>query len=182
MLFGLISDSHGEGAAVLAVGNIFQQRQVKRILHLGDDYQDILFLQDLGIAVLAVPGLYCPEYRDPTIPNRRRERLAGLTVLMTHSPKISPYDLPGDGDPQDLARTVDLVLYGHTHIPRVHRQDGIWWINPGHLKAADNRGWPPSYGLLEITPPTVAVSLLTLATGETLTEHSWTLPPPQGRS
>lgn len=172
MLLGLISDSHGDGAAIQAVAAIFRREQVDKILHLGDDYEDILFLQDEPMEVVAVPGLYCPAYRDPAIPNRRREEIAGVSLLLTHSPKRSPFDQPGDGDPQELAQQVDLVLYGHTHIPKIHRDNGVWWINPGHLKASDNRGWPPSYGLLRLTPPSIAVQILALKTGEVLFDYS----------
>lgn len=28
---------------------------------------------------------------------------------------------------------VDAVLYGHTHIPQVEREDGVLWFNPGSV-------------------------------------------------
>ncbi|MGQ9920639.1 MAG: metallophosphoesterase family protein [Desulfobacca sp.] len=171
MLLGLISDSHGDDEAIQAVTAIFHRAQVDKIFHLGDDYEDILFFQDEPLDVVAVPGLYCPAYRDPAIPNRRREEIAGVSLLLTHSPKVSPYDQPGDGDPQQLAQQVDLVLYGHTHIPKIHQVNGVWWINPGHLKASDNRGWPPSYGLLRLEPPTVVVQIVALSTGEIILDY-----------
>lgn len=175
MLLGLMSDSHGDGAAIQAVAAIFRKEQVDKILHLGDDYEDLIFFQDEPLEVVAVPGLYCPAYRDPTIPNRRLEEIAGLRLLLTHSPRRSPYDQPGDGDPEELARQVDLVLYGHTHIPKIHRHHGAWWINPGHLKAVDNRGWPQSFGLLRLTPPRVEVSIVALKTQEVLLDYTLTV-------
>jgi len=172
MLLGLISDSHGDGAAIQQAAAAFRQARVDIILHLGDDYEDILFLQDEPIPVLAVPGLYCPAYRDPAIPNRRREELAGVKMLLTHSPKISPYDLPGDGDPQELAQQVDLVLYGHTHVPQVSQDRRVWWINPGHLRAYDQRGWPQTFGLLRLQPPRVKVEIITLVSRDVLIDRT----------
>ncbi len=171
MLLGLISDSHGDGAAILAAAAVFRRRQVAKIIHLGDDYEDILFLQDEPQEVVAVPGLYCPAYRDPAVPNRRRLEIDGLRLLLTHSPKRSPHDRPGDGDPEELAREVDLVLYGHTHIPKVHQHNDAWWINPGHLKAFDNRGWPQSYGLLDIAENQVTVQIVALKSGDILLDY-----------
>lgn len=175
MLLGLVSDSHGEGAAILAVAGIFRREQVDKILHLGDDYEDILFFQDEPCEVVAVPGLYCPEYRNPAIANRRQEEMNGVRLLLTHSPKRSPYDLREDGDPEDLARQVDLVLYGHTHIPKIHRHNGVWWINPGHLKAIDQRGWPQSYALLSLLPPKVEVKIIALTSQEILFNYTLSL-------
>jgi predicted phosphodiesterase len=93
---------------------------------------------------------------------------------MTHSPEISKFDQPGDLDPEEKAQ-VDIVLYGHTHIPKIQEKQGVLWVNPGHLKAHDRRGYPLSYALLHLTPPTVDVRILTLATGQTLLNTVFTL-------
>lgn len=38
----------------------------------------------------------------------------------------------------------DIVLYGHTHIPRAERLDGIWFLCPGSIREG-------SYGIVDIT-------------------------------
>jgi putative phosphoesterase len=182
VLLGLMSDTHGNGEAILKVAAIFRHHHVAKIIHLGDDYEDVLFLQDEPVEVMAVPGLYCAAYRDPAIPNRRLVEMAGVRLLLTHSPKVSPYDLRGDGDPQALGKEVDLVLFGHTHRPQVFCQDGVWWINPGHLKAHDNRGCAPSYGLLRLGPSEVAVQIIALKEQEILVDYTMPLKRPRPRS
>ncbi len=167
MLLGIVSDTHGNVAAIQAVAELFQGARVDQVLHLGDDYQDILFLEATGLKVLAVPGLYCPEYRDPTVPNRRLENLAGVRILMTHSPEISKFDQPGDLDPDGASMAADIVVYGHTHVPRIQEQAGVLWVNPGHLKAHDRRGYPLTYALMNLRPPTVDICIMELATGQT---------------
>lgn len=174
MLLGILSDTHGNVEAIQDVTCHFLAAKVDQVLHLGDDYQDILFFEASNLAVLAVPGLYCPEYRDPTIPNRRIENLGGVKILMTHSPEISKFDQPGDLDPEGKA-PVDIVLYGHTHAPSIKEKQGILWVNPGHLKAHDRRGYPLSYALMHLTPPIVDVRILSLATGQTLLNTVFTL-------
>lgn len=175
MLLGIVSDTHGNVEAIQAVADRFLVAQVDQVLHLGDDYLDILFLEAENLKVLAVPGLYCPEYRDPTIPNRRIENLAGVRILMSHTAEASKFDQTGDLDPESAIKEVDIVLYGHTHIPSIWKQEGVLWVNPGHLKAHDRRGYPLSYALMHLAPPTVDVRIVALATGQTLFNTVFTL-------
>jgi uncharacterized protein len=168
MLLGILSDSHGNLEAIQKVADCFLAAKVQQVLHLGDDYLDILFFEAANLKALAVPGLYCPEYRDPTIPNRRIENLSGVKIMMTHSPEASKFDQPGDLDPAGASVDVDIVLYGHTHIPSIQEKQGVLWVNPGHLKAHDRRGYPLSYALMHLTPPTIAVRIVALATGQTI--------------
>jgi len=168
MLLGILSDTHGNVESIQQVTGRFLAAKVHQVLHLGDDYLDTLFLEAANLKVLAVPGLYCPEYRDPTIPNRRLENLAGVSILMTHSPEATKFDQPGDLDPEGVPVDVDVVLYGHTHVPSIQEKQGVLWVNPGHLKAHDRRGYPLSYALMLLAPPTVDVKVVSLATGQTL--------------
>lgn len=168
MLLGVVSDTHGNVPAIQAVADRFRRAAVDQVLHLGDDYLDILFFEAAHLKVVAVPGLYCQEYRDPTIPNRRLENLAGVTFLMTHTPELSKFDLPGDLNPASWPEEVDVVLYGHTHIPGIVERQGVWWVNPGHLKAHDRRGHPLSYAFIRLDPPAVDVRIVGLNTGQTL--------------
>ena len=174
MLLGVLSDSHGNAEAIQEVAHRFIKAKVNLVLHLGDDYLDMLFFEAANLKVLAVPGLYCPEYRDPTIPNRRIENLAGVKIMMTHSPEASKFDQPGDLNPEDNPQ-VDIILYGHTHIPGIQEKDGVLWVNPGHLKAHDRRGYPLSYALMHLAPLKVDVHILSLATGQILFNTSFTL-------
>jgi uncharacterized protein len=174
MRLGILSDTHGNTAAIQDVTCHFMAAKVDLVLHLGDDYLDLLFFEAAPLKVLAVPGLYCPEYRDPTIPNRRIENLAGVRIMMTHSPEASRFDQPGDLDPQGNAQ-VDIILHGHTHIPCIQEKARVLWVNPGHLKANDRRGHPMSYALMDLRPPKVEVRILALATGQTLMSMVYTL-------
>jgi uncharacterized protein len=174
MLLGILSDTHGNLEAIQEVATRFRAAQVDQVLHLGDDYLDILFLEAANLKVLAVPGLYCPEYRDPTIPNRRIENLAGVNILMMHTLEASKFDQPGDWDLIERDQ-VNIILYGHTHVPDIREEEGVLWVNPGHLKAHDRRGYPLSYALMHLTPPTVDVRIVSLATGQILYRTVFTL-------
>lgn len=51
--------------------------------------------------------------------------------------------------PDDLPENVDLVLHGHTHVPRNERIGDVRFLNPGCV-TRPNRGAPPSVAFLEV--------------------------------
>ncbi len=168
MLVAVVSDTHGnrEGMDFLAVR--LQALSVKTVLHLGDDYRDTRVLSRAGFEVLAVPGVYCPEYAKAKVENRRIVELAGVKMLLTHTPRRHRLDRPGDPDPEAPPPGVKLVLYGHTHIPALEERQGVWWLNPGHLRNWPERGYPATFALLGLSAPGVAVTIRHLEDEEVL--------------
>lgn len=68
---------------------------------------------------------------------------------------------------KDLGRLVsrgrelgaDLVVFGHTHLPVVHREEGIILFNPGSLSATRCYG-TPSYGLVELSATVIKPEII----------------------
>jgi predicted phosphodiesterase len=71
---------------------------------------------------------------------------------MTHTRQKHQNDLETDLDPEEVvrSRSVHVVLYGHTHEPAVTTSQGVWFINPGHLKRHDKKNHPPSFALVDL--------------------------------
>jgi putative phosphoesterase len=61
----------------------------------------------------------------------------GLKFRLVHIPPESPPD------------GVDVVLHGHTHVPRNEKRRGVLFLNPGCV-TRPNRGSPRSVAWLEI--------------------------------
>jgi putative phosphoesterase len=171
MLVAVVSDTHGnrEGMDLLAVR--LKAFKVNTVLHLGDDYKDVQALTGAGLEVLAVPGVFCPEYAGAEPPNRYVVKLAGVKMLLTHTPQRHRADRPGDLDPEAPPPGVKLVLYGHTHTPALKARQGVWWLNPGHLRAHPDKGHPASFALLRLSPKGVRVAIRRLEDGEVLLER-----------
>jgi putative phosphoesterase len=176
MLVGVVSDTHGNREGMLLLAKRLKFLGVEILLHLGDDYQDLATLAQAGLEVLGVPGLYCPEYRNPDLPNRRVVELGGIKFLLTHTETRTAYDSPDDLDPEVACYEVDAVLYAHTHVPKLDKRQGVAWINPGHLRHRADRGHPPSFAVLHISPQELKVQVLQLVDGLPILEKNFRVP------
>ena len=152
MKIGVVSDSHGEIENLIKIGKwLVDKQNVEVIVHLGDDYDDALVLENLGVRILKVPGVFSKYYQDEEISNRIVETFNGRKVLITHTECSHEKDLSKDIKPEILVskKAVDIVLYGHTHIPRIEQRRGILFVNPGHLKTQDKKGYPPTSAVID---------------------------------
>lgn len=124
------------------------------LCHLGDDEEDILAAEvPEGIEVHWVPGVFSPRYLDPGTRRRLILEVAGWKVLLTHSLFRHERDLPEEPDPTAWAREqgARIILYGHSHVPEVKVEGGVMLLNPGHLKDEDKKGYPPTFGLVDLS-------------------------------
>jgi len=106
------------------------------IWHLGDVCEPTITrdLEAIGPPLTVVRG-NCDWNEDwPLIVNLTRE---GLNLRLVHIPPENP--------PHD----VDVVLHGHTHVPRNEKRRGVLFLNPGCV-TRPNRGAPRSVAWLEI--------------------------------
>ena len=171
MKIGVVSDSHGHVDNLRRTVKTMNEAGIEVIVHLGDDYDDVKALSNQeGTTIIQVPGVFSTYYQDPGIPNRVIEEWERVRVLLTHTPEVHKNDLPADLDPAAVVARgeVRLVLSGHSHIPEVKEERGVVWVNPGHLKDDDKKGYPPTYALLEITDTEIRVRIVDLNAGQEL--------------
>lgn len=175
MKVAVFSDSHGNVDYLKNVISWLREKGVDLIIHLGDDFDDADIFKDTGIKLIRVPGVFSHYYQDPAIPNRLVETLEGWRVLITHTSSSHSHDRPEDLKPEDLLakQEIDIMLYGHTHIPKVEKVEGILWINPGHGKTDDKKGYPPSFALLELKGNRAYVKTINMLTYELMGSYDF---------
>lgn len=117
---GLISDTHGlvrpEALAAL--------RGVDRIVHAGD-IGSLAVLTALE-AIAPVTAIRGNIDRDPwagDLPETAWVELAGHTLYVLHDVKALDLDPAAAG--------VDVVIAGHSHQPRIAKNNGVLYVNPG---------------------------------------------------
>jgi len=172
MLVMVMSDTHGELDNLKSILPRIREINPDLVVHLGDNYEDAELLRDFPL--LRVPGVYESYYSKPEVPNRIILNLSGWLSLLTHSHLRHENDLPWDPDPQDLVRrkAVDLIIHGHTHIPRAELIEGVVYINPGHMKKEDKKGYPPTFSVIEAEEE-LKVRIIELS-GRVMLEKSFT--------
>lgn len=178
MKIGVISDSHGNVDAVEHLVQWFTHNKCKKIIHLGDDWDDISIQiqkdskksspkeEKKQIEIIKVPGVFSDYYKDSKIPNRLVFEFEEWKVLLTHTQKSHKNDLPKDLKPEALIKSkeVEVILYGHTHIPLIDRKEGVIYINPGHLNTSDKRGHPMSFAIIEFEKGFLSVKIVDFKT------------------
>ena len=170
---GVVSDTHKHIVNLSKALDFLKTQGVDTIIHLGDDYTDIDELAERNI--VRVPGVFSDAYQDDKIQNRRVENYAGWRFLLSHTISSHPNDLPDDPKPEELIKDqkVQVVLYGHTHVPEIKQDRRVIFVNPGHLKNEDKRGFPPTFGYIELTIDGILVRIYELRDGSILKEEKF---------
>ena len=120
MLLGLISDTHG----LLRPEALAALHGVDQILHAGDiGAPEILPALSKIAPVTAIRGNVDtqPCFRD--LPETELLEIEGAAIYMLHD--HARLDLKPE------AAGISAVIYGHSHQPKIEKQNGVLYINPG---------------------------------------------------
>jgi uncharacterized protein len=111
-------------------------RDADEIWHLGDvcELGVLQTIETFGPAVTVVRGNCDGNFDWPPMVDLKRN---GIRFRLVHVP------------PDNAPENIDVVLHGHTHVPRNERVGGVRFLNPGCV-TRPNRGAPPSVAFLEI--------------------------------
>lgn len=164
MIAGVVSDTHlprfGRTLPP-ALEHGLRAAGVELILHLGD-FTAPFALELLGAIapVEAVAGNNDSRELAARLGTRRVLDLDGIRVGMTHG-HLGPGRTTRERAINEFdGESLDVLLFGHSHIPLVERRDSTWLMNPG--SPTDRRGQPLfSYGLLTIADGAASVELRT---------------------
>jgi len=140
-IIGVLSDTHDQVHHLVRVIDFFNRARVQMVIHCGDwvspftlvhykklqaplygvfgnndgdRFRHVLYAQKLGLSI---------TYEDQILVVSRW----GKNMVVYH------------GDYLEIVtalikcRDYDAVLYGHTHVPKVERADGVLAVNPGTL-------------------------------------------------
>ena len=149
-VFGIISDTHG----LLRPEALRALRGSDRILHAGDvGAPEILEALAQIAPVTAIRGNVDTEPWARTLPATEVVNAGGVSIFMLHN--LAQLDLKPE------AAGFDVVIYGHTHHPKMEERNGVLYFNPG---SAGPRRFhlPVSVGKLMIEGGKVRAKLVSL--------------------
>jgi uncharacterized protein len=132
MRIGILADTHD----LLPAGVAEKFRDMDEIWHLGDvcEISVLRALREVGVPVQVVRG-NCDACVDwPLTQDLDR---GGVDFHLVHIP------------PREAPPGCQVLLHGHTHVPRDEVIRGVRWLNPG-TAGKPNKGAPPSVAVLEV--------------------------------
>jgi putative phosphoesterase len=136
MRIGVVSDTHlpqfGRALPRALVDGL-RDAAVERVLHLGDHTEpDVPALFEAIAPFDAVAGNNDGEALVERYGRVKVLTLDGVRIGMTHGDLGAGRTTPERAASTFSADSVDVVLFGHSHIPLLARlEDGRWLLNPG---------------------------------------------------
>lgn len=144
----IISDSHGNNSAYSVI--LKKEKDLDMIIHCGDiSGSEYYYSQTAPCPLVMVNGNN--DYSSD-IPMNAQFELGKYSVWVTHGHK-NHVNFGRDWLMEEAQnRGADIVLYGHTHVPRIEYDDErrIYAVNPGSLTYPRQEGHNPSYIIMEI--------------------------------
>lgn len=130
MILGIMSDSHGDLAALRQAADAVGT--VDLWLHAGDYCEDAAFLAEYTQARTVGVAGNCDGLA-ARLPQEEYVELLGLRLLLTHGHGHGVKR--GTDELVAWARHMEaaVVVYGHTHIPEISRAGDLWIVNPGSV-------------------------------------------------
>src|ERR1700691_5212029 len=150
LLVGVISDTHG----LLRPEAVAALRGSDRILHAGDVGNPKILEALAQIApVTAIRGNVATDSWAASLPETEVVEAGGVSIYMLHN--LGQLDLKPE------AAGFRVVIYGHSHQPKIEEKNGVLYFNPG---SAGPRRFhlPVSVGKVTIAAGNVLAGLVEL--------------------
>lgn len=169
LTIGVIADTHvyahGRRQIPDEVLALFQRAAAGLIVHAGDlNDRTVLDALESIAPVLAVRGNNDSAELSELLPAETRFQAGRFSFVLVHGHQ----GRTARAVARTYAGTVDCVVYGHSHIPKVEEVDGTVLFNPG---SATDRRWGPHFGigLIRVTAERCTPELLVFADPSHLT-------------
>lgn len=186
MLLGVVSDVHCHDGNLAAALEAMDGMGVTRVLAAGDLVLGYRFSNEVVRLVrergmVAIQGNHDMTLLGPngarartasgidqreidylaSLPYEVRTTIDGVRILLIHGSPWPPHDeylYPGSPKLKDLdSLGVDLVMYGHTHVPLVERFGRTLVVNPGSLGMRGNAPVPYTFAVIDTASVTAEI-------------------------
>lgn len=142
----IVSDTHGRDQYLYEA--IQRVRPIDLILHLGDfegGEEDIKAIAECPVEFVSGNNDFFTR-----IPKEKIIKLGKYVIMMTHGHRYSVNYSTNVIYEEAKKNGVDIVMFGHTHLPLIEFKDGLWMINPGSISLPRQEGRIPTYIIMDI--------------------------------
>lgn len=145
MRIAVISDSHGHGHIVDRI--IRRESTAEAIIFLGDLTSDIEdFTYEYTDKRFFIVSGNCDIF--PSYPYSAVANIGGVNIFITHGHTLGVKGGTGALSAAAMQSDCQIALYGHTHIPNITYEDGLYIVNPGSCSRSRDGG--NSYAVIDI--------------------------------
>lgn len=123
----IVSDNHGDQFVLEELHHIYQD-EVDYWLHCGDS--ELKKENDVWTIFKSVEGNMDWSKQYPLV---RVERIEQQNVVVLHGHKHNVKWVLTDMKKIAQEEEAQIVFYGHTHIPKISYDEGVYFINPGSI-------------------------------------------------
>ena len=142
----IISDTHRKDENVEKI--LKKEGAFDRVIHLGDVEGSQKKLTRMVKCPMDMGAGNNDMFGD--LPKEKELELCGHHILLTHGHyyyvSLDTAMLGSDAG----ARGFDIVLYGHTHRPKIEERGGVILANPGSVAYPRQEGRKPSYIIMKL--------------------------------
>ncbi len=143
----VISDTHGSTREIINKMKTMEKPDL--IIHLGDYVEDGMKIEEeLGIETIIIKGngdYFHTEFQEDEIIT-----IEGRRIFITHGHKYNVRYGEDNLLYKGEELNVDIILFGHTHVPLFFKESDIVVMNPGSPSMPRGYGKKKSFGILEI--------------------------------
>ena len=142
----VISDTHGRHSAFDKA--LKEAGKIDALVHLGDTEGG----EDYIEAVCGCPAYVLAGNNDFLcgLDDEEEFEIGKYKVLITHGHQYYVGMSEQYLQEEARARGVDIVMYGHTHVPKLTFESDLITLNPGSLTYPRQKGRRPSYMVMTI--------------------------------
>lgn len=137
----VVSDTHGHNENLWKA--IKAEEPFDMMIHCGDIEVDQYVVRDnVDCALHMVAGNN--DY-DPDLDRIKAFDIGKHRAVLTHGHRYRLYEGMSQLDFLARENQADIVFFGHTHVPVIKNEGGIYFINPGSLTYPRQLGRVPTY-------------------------------------
>lgn len=142
----IVSDTHGRNHNLLKI--IEKVSPIDLLIHLGDFEGGEEYINSIA----PCPAELVSGNNDffSGLPKEKIIQIGKYSTLLTHGHRYGVNYSSKNIHEIAKRNKVNIVMFGHTHVPMVNLCDSIWMINPGSLSLPRQPGRIPTFIIMDI--------------------------------
>mgnify|MGYP001324421367 CR=1 FL=1 len=143
----IISDSHGRLKHFKSI--LESEEVIDLIIHSGDIVSGAEYIKSISPCPVEMVAGNC-DYHYCAMPKEKVLQLGKYKTIIIHGHKYGVNNGTSSIKEVAMKKGADIVIFGHTHLPLLTFDDGIWLVNPGSISLPRQEGRKPTYIVMDI--------------------------------